>query len=89
MYGSFSELIKTKLGGSKDNMTCPADHNAPDTGEPSSTGTPDSINKTGGSVLHEQINSQVDKLDSLLTKADNAQYSMDHQNKQMKRFLNK
>ncbi|EFA08380.1 uncharacterized protein LOC660945 [Tribolium castaneum] len=32
--------------------------------------------------------SELDKLDSLIQKAEDAQYSMAHQNKQMKRFLN-
>lgn len=39
--------------------------------------------------IPQKMSSQIDKLDSLLTKAENAQYSMAHQNKQMKSFLKK
>lgn len=37
--------------------------------------------------LNEKMGSHLDKLDSLVTKAENAQYSMQHQTKQMKKFL--
>lgn len=37
--------------------------------------------------LNEKMGSHLDKLDSLITKAENAQYSMQHQTKQMKKFL--
>ncbi|XP_001602420.1 uncharacterized protein LOC100118458 [Nasonia vitripennis] len=37
--------------------------------------------------LNAKVGSHLDKLDSLITKAENAQYSMKHQNKQMKSFL--
>lgn len=37
--------------------------------------------------INEKMGSQLDKLDSLITKAENAQYSMQHQTKQMKKFL--
>nr|XP_033339675.1 uncharacterized protein LOC117228101 [Megalopta genalis] len=37
--------------------------------------------------LNEKMGSHLDKLDSLITKAENAQYSMQHQTKQMKEFL--
>lgn len=39
--------------------------------------------------LSEKMGSHLDKLDSLITKADNAQYSMQHQTKQMRKFLKK
>ncbi|XP_076289747.1 uncharacterized protein LOC143213609 [Lasioglossum baleicum] len=39
--------------------------------------------------LNKKMGSHLDKLDSLITKAENAQYSMQHQNKQMKKFLKK
>ena len=38
--------------------------------------------------LNQKVGSHIDKLDSLITKAENAQYSMQHQTKQMKKFLN-
>lgn len=37
--------------------------------------------------LNAKVGSHLDKLDSLITKAENAQYSMKHQTKQMKSFL--
>lgn len=46
----------------------------------------------GGSTIdnqdmQQQMSSGIDKLDSLLTKTENAQYAMAHQSKQMKSFL--
>ncbi|XP_054003236.1 uncharacterized protein LOC128889543 [Hylaeus anthracinus] len=37
--------------------------------------------------INEKMGSHLDKLDSLITKAENAQYSMQHQTKQMKKIL--
>ncbi|XP_031828524.1 uncharacterized protein LOC116425230 [Nomia melanderi] len=37
--------------------------------------------------INEKMGSHLNKLDSLITKAENAQYSMQHQTKQMKKFL--
>ncbi|KAI4492021.1 hypothetical protein M0802_010146 [Mischocyttarus mexicanus] len=37
--------------------------------------------------INEKMGSHLDKLNSLITKAENAQYSMQHQTKQMKKFL--
>lgn len=45
--------------------------------------------KKASTDMKQKMSSQVDKLDSLLTKAENAQYSMAHQNKQIKSFLAK
>lgn len=39
--------------------------------------------------LNEKMGSHLDKLDSLISKAEHAQYSMQHQTKQMKTILNK
>lgn len=39
------------------------------------------------SQLAKALDNHVDKLDSMLEKAENAQYSMAHQNKQMKKLL--
>ncbi|XP_072745952.1 uncharacterized protein [Anoplolepis gracilipes] len=39
--------------------------------------------------LSQKMGSHLDKLDSLITKAENAQYSMQHQTKQMRKFLKK
>jgi len=37
--------------------------------------------------LQQKMSCQFDKLDAMLNKAENAQYAMSHQNKQMKSFL--
>lgn len=37
--------------------------------------------------LSQKMGSHLDKLDSLIMKAENAQYSMQHQTKQMRKFL--
>lgn len=37
--------------------------------------------------LSQKMGSHLDKLDSLISKAENAQYSMQHQTKQMRKFL--
>lgn len=39
--------------------------------------------------LNEKMGSHLDKLDSLITKAENAQYSMRHQTNQMKKIIKK
>jgi len=39
--------------------------------------------------LNQKMGSHLGKLDSLISKAENAQYSMQHQTKQMRKFLNK
>jgi len=39
--------------------------------------------------LGQKMGSHLDKLDSLISKAENAQYSMQHQTKQMRKFLKK
>lgn len=41
------------------------------------------------SDLQQKMSGQLDKLDVLLSKTENAQYSMEHQNKQIKSFLKK
>lgn len=43
--------------------------------------------KKNSDDIQKKMSCQFDKLDSLLNRAENAQYSMSHQNKQMKGFL--
>lgn len=43
--------------------------------------------KQSTTSLQEKMSCQFGKLDSLLNKAENAQYSMSHQNQQMRKFL--
>lgn len=39
--------------------------------------------------MQAKMSNQIDKLDSLLSKTENAQYSMEHQNKHIKSLLKK
>lgn len=43
--------------------------------------------KASTSSMQDKMSCQFDKLDAMINKAENAQYSMAHQNKQMKSFL--
>lgn len=43
--------------------------------------------KASTSSMEHKMSCQFDKLDSMINKAENAQYSMEHQNKQIKSFL--
>lgn len=43
--------------------------------------------KGNASSMQQKMSCQFDKLDAMINKAENAQYSMSHQNKQMKGFL--
>lgn len=45
--------------------------------------------KESSTDMQQKMSSQINKLDTLLSKAENAQYSMAHQNKQMKSYLAK
>lgn len=101
MYGSLTDIIRNKITGSRDNISYSTDPSylPPDGAGPSGTGSDinDALNdldtmKTGQNIsigrdINQQVSSQVDKLDSLLNKADNALCSMEHQNKQMKKIL--
>lgn len=43
--------------------------------------------KDNASSMQQKMSCQFDKLDAMINKAENAQYSMAHQNKQMKNLL--
>lgn len=43
--------------------------------------------KASTSSMQDKMSCQFDKLDAMINKAENAQHSMAHQNKQMKSFL--
>ncbi|XP_037039044.1 uncharacterized protein LOC119076414 [Bradysia coprophila] len=43
--------------------------------------------KGNANSMQQKMSCQFDKLDAMINKAENAQYSMSHQNKQMKSFL--
>lgn len=45
--------------------------------------------KKHSTVMQQKMSGQLDKLDALLTKTENAQYSMESQNKQIKSLLKK
>lgn len=99
--GSLTNLLKIRGGADGDELQ-PAENQAEPNvaatdAEPSAvndgeyTGATSSIDhlKKSSTDLHQKMSSQVDKLDILLAKSENAQYSMEHQNKQIKSFLAK
>lgn len=43
--------------------------------------------KGNATSMQQKMSCQFDKLDAMINKAENAQYSMSHQNKQMKNIL--
>lgn len=43
--------------------------------------------KNNSNSMQQKMSCQFDKLDAMINKAENAQYSMSHQNKQMKNML--
>lgn len=102
--GSLSNLLKIKVGqGSTDSLqngsedqpshsknvpmdkTISIEISSPETTEKQLT-TEHNMRK---SDLARALDNSVDKLDAMIDKAENAQYSMQYQNKQMKAFLNK
>ncbi|KAF4527142.1 hypothetical protein B566_EDAN007221 [Ephemera danica] len=58
-----------------------------DQNESSAERNKQSVNREATGDMNKVVSSQVDKLDSLLTKAENAQLTMQTQNKQMRSFL--
>lgn len=97
--GSLTNLLKIKVGGnsnSSSNLSGNNDDEIPKSDLNINTAI-DDLNKMTVAenkstpakkvTLEDQMTSQMDKLDSLIYKADNAQYSMSEQNKQMKKFL--
>jgi hypothetical protein len=86
--GSLTNLLKIKIGhGSGDAPdVAPKDEEAP--APPVTTNGSCSEGPRGGSDLARALDNHVDRFDALIEKAENAQYSMSYQNKEMKRFLN-
>ncbi|XP_071447859.1 soluble NSF attachment protein 29 [Hetaerina americana] len=94
-FGSLKDLFQRHLStdngsGSSDSTK---DEAAKDETSASSEGTPDMTKKLAVATkaandLGEEMESQVDKLDSLVAKAEYAEMSMASQNKQMRKFLN-
>lgn len=101
--GSLTNLLKIRGGADGDELqpaenqaepnvaATDAETSAVNDGESPGDGATSSIDhlKKSSTDLHQKMSSQVDKLDILLAKSENAQYSMDHQNKQIKSFLAK
>lgn len=91
-------MLKIKIGSSKESLQSEdGKHENIDGGECSSTSLPsqdvhDSTSEDGGvekSVLTRALDNHVrlDRFDAMIEKAENAQYSMMHQSKQMKSVL--
>lgn len=80
--GASAEIGSTESGdvASGENETTKSSGNSP----PLTNGSENGQRK---SDLSRALDNHVDKLDSMLEKAENAHYSMAHQNKQMKKFL--
>lgn len=78
--GSLSNLLKIRGGGDQetDDLNKSENEIASDEGAAGNSHPQD---------IPSKMTSQLDKLDALLTKTEDAQYSMAHQNKQMKSFL--
>lgn len=55
--------------------------------ECSAEGVVESEGSSRRQEINDKVESTVDKLDLLISKAENAQYSMQHQTKQMRKFL--
>lgn len=81
--GSLTNLLKIKGGdGTEPSDTDEGEVNA-ETSQPSNV----AAGQPAQQDMQQKMSSGFDKLDSLLTKTENAQASMAHQNKQMKSFL--
>ncbi|RZC31890.1 uncharacterized protein BDFB_009018, partial [Asbolus verrucosus] len=86
--GSLTNLLKIKMGHGSSSDSLEA--NASGVAEtPPTPPTPATV--TNGncrkSDLGQALDNHVDRLDSMIELAEKAQYSMAHQNKEMKRFL--
>ncbi|XP_012275703.1 uncharacterized protein LOC105697185 [Orussus abietinus] len=80
------EVAETKeTPNPEENMTIETSDN-PENSEITPETNPGSIPQKKVDI-NEKMGSHLDKLDSLISKAENAQYSMQHQSKQMKKFL--
>lgn len=100
--GSLTNLLKIRGGADADELQ-PADNegtNVTATDAEQETGDGDQkpievatssseLFKQSSIDMQQKMSNQIDKLDLLLTKSENAQYSMEHQNKQIKSFLKK
>nr|XP_018911173.1 PREDICTED: uncharacterized protein LOC109039882 [Bemisia tabaci] len=101
--GNLSNLLKIRLRGSEPNSNdaspCPSpaptkkfdNQNSGEGVEQTACANPNPPDTRTQSQkrmdFDREMSNQVDKLDSMLSKADNAVYSMSAQNKQMKKFL--
>lgn len=89
-YGSLTNLFKSKVGNVSTNGPATSESNhQPAEGknfEANEETLPQISDRKAD--LYNTMDGQVDKLDAMITKAENAHYSMEHQRKQMKKFLN-
>ncbi|KAF5281363.1 hypothetical protein FQR65_LT14761 [Abscondita terminalis] len=97
--GSLTNLLKIKMGSaSGSNESIVLNSGAKDSQDPSgldNSSLVDSPNKRVGDItteprksdLSNALDNHVDKLDLLIEKAEQCQYSMSEQNKQMKKFI--
>lgn len=92
--GSLQNLLKIR-GGADDIESNESDGDKNDDGNKltnpneGNASAPITPAKRSSNDMEQKMSSQVDNLDSLLTKVENAHYSMSHQKKQMKSMLQK
>ncbi|XP_017777676.1 PREDICTED: uncharacterized protein LOC108563494 [Nicrophorus vespilloides] len=94
--GSVTELIKTKIGSISSNGESKPQEKGSSSDQPQEEQQEEEVESVVAeasgenprkSDLAKALDNHVDKLDTLLDKADNAQYSMQEQTKKMKRLL--
>lgn len=84
--GSLTNLLKIR-GGEEQSDVAEADANAAPSAEASGNTRAAPSSSGGKTDMQQKMTGQLDKLDMLLTKTENAQYAMQHQTKQMKSFM--
>ncbi|XP_055326514.1 uncharacterized protein LOC129580273 [Sitodiplosis mosellana] len=88
--GSLTNLLKIKGGDGAEGSDATGDEgesNAETSSQSANVASDGSAPTPAQPDLQQKMSSGMDKLDALLTKTENAQYSMGHQTKQMKSFL--
>ncbi|XP_018570735.1 uncharacterized protein LOC108910570 [Anoplophora glabripennis] len=99
--GSLTNLLKIKVAGKPDSSSTPDNSTPEPTGNtdvPTNESAPtESITNDNDAEKNEMqrksdlakaLDKDLSTLDSMIEKAESAQYSMEHQRKQMKKFLN-
>lgn len=101
--GSLTNLLKIKVAGRSDSSSSLNNAQEAAEGTEAATngdGTTENVPKNNGveedekngnqrkNDLAKALNTDLSRLDAMIEKAENSQYSMEHQRKQMKKFMN-